>query len=149
MRHLQKPLLPSDLNSLIKEQSPVLIELYALGCRLDIDIFKRLSVWAYQQAVYYMAYDITHECAWLTNHAKLSRVMMKLGALVEVLYSPESDIPTGDQQLRFPLLQLAAWIHQLLTKDEQKEEFDRVLEVSGTFARELLDHIKSVMSSTL
>jgi len=72
---------------------------------------------------------------------------MKLGSLVGVLYNPESDIPTDDQQLRLPLLQLAVWIHQLLTKDEQKEEFDRVLEVSGTFARELLDHIKSVMTS--
>jgi len=147
MRHLQKPLLLSDFHSLINEQSPELIELYALGCRLDIDIFKRLCVWAYQQAVYYMAYDITHEYAWLTNHTKFSRVMMKLGSFVEVLYSPESDIPTDDQQLRLPLLQLAAWVHQLLTKDEQKEEFDRVLEVSGTFARELLDHIKSVMTS--
>jgi len=73
--------------------------------------------------------------------------MTKLGSFVEVLYSPDSDIPTDDQQLRLPLLQLAAWIHQLLTKDEQKQEFDRVLEVSGTFARELLDHIKIVMSS--
>jgi len=106
-----------------------------------------MCVWAFQQAVYYMAYDITHECAWLRNHTKFSRVMMKLGSLVGVLYNPESDIPTDDQQLRLPLLQLAVWIHQLLTKDEQKEEFDRVLEVSGTFARELLDHIKSVMTS--
>ena len=87
MRHLREPLLLSELASLVKEQNSELIELYGTGCRLDIDTFRRVCVFAFQQVVSHMAYNVTHECAWLTNHTKFSRVMMKLASMVGVLYT--------------------------------------------------------------
>jgi hypothetical protein len=139
--------LPARRASGLTDQNPGMVDLYALAYRFGIDLFARMCVFRFEDMIYEMTRDITHGRNPLTEHAKVSRVIVKLGPLVEALYDPDSGVPAHDRQLRIPLLQLAAWLHHLLTNDEQKEEFDRLLEISGTFARELLDHIKSVMSS--
>lgn len=141
LRHLLGDFSERDLGRLAKRQYLELVEVYALACRLGVDIFARMCIYFYEKEIGLMAHSVAHSCTWATDNARVSELLMKLGSYVEALYGSESSIPAQDQRLRDPLVKLAVWVYHHLTTDEQEAQFEDVLGVSGTFALEMIKKI--------